>query len=52
MELINKKETDFLECGQKIKIKLPTISEEMTEEYLMNIDTLKKVFEPEIKFIY
>mgnify|MGYP004656982085 FL=1 len=39
-------------AGQKIKIKLPTISADIEEEYLMNIDTIERIFAPEIKLIY
>ena len=30
---------------------LPTISEEMTEEYLMNTDAVTEVFAPEIQLL-
>jgi hypothetical protein len=30
---------------------MPWISDEMTYEYLVNIDAIQKVFEPEIKLI-
>jgi len=42
---------ELLPFGQKVRVLLPTIHNEMTEEYLFNIDAVCRVFEPEIHLL-
>lgn len=50
VELVDKTQGTLQPVGQKIRVKLPTISQDITEEYLMNFTTLQQLFLPEIQF--